>query len=71
MIKLRLYSYNEYTNIFYYMTIHLIPNKNEIVIMYNGNSITLNDLNDLFSSSTRVEVVIENEKDINIKGGGE
>lgn len=69
MIKLRLYSYNEHTNIFYYMTIHLISNKNEIVIMHNGNSITLNDLNDLFSISNRVEVVIENEKDINIKGG--
>lgn len=66
MIKLRLYRFNEYTNTFYYMTIHLIPNKNEIVITHNGNIITLNDLNDLFYSSTRVEVVIE--KDINVKG---
>lgn len=68
MIKLRLYRFDEYTNTFYYMTIHLITNKNEIVIMHNGNSITLNELNDLFYSSTRVEVVIENEKDINLKG---
>ena len=60
MIKLRLYRYNEYTNTFYYMTIHLIPNDREIAIMYNGNSLSVDDLNDLCFTSFRIEV--DNER---------
>lgn len=68
MIKLKLYRYNELACIFYYMTVDLLPHKNEIVIMHDGNRLSLNELNDMLFSCMRVEVVIENEKDINVKG---
>ena len=59
MIRLRLYRFNECTATFYYMTIHLIPNDNEIAIMYNGNSLSIYELNGLVKDSVRIEVLYE------------
>lgn len=59
MIEFILNRYNEYTNVYYYIFIYMIPKENEIIIMYNDNQISLKCFNDLLYTSVSVEVKYE------------
>ena len=60
MIRVKLYRYNEFTEMFYCMIIHLISNDREIEIIRNGNRISVDELKALCFTSMRIEV--DNER---------